>query len=72
MSSHMRVCPFCGIAPSGIVGKGMIRSVGCFCGAYGPLMDSNQDAIEAWNQRVRVPARRNRQSVVVSMQPKET
>jgi len=56
---NLRLCPFCGAAEFG--DKGMhIRisstskghfAVLCRCGAVGPMRDSEQKAIEAWNTR---------------------
>jgi Lar family restriction alleviation protein len=54
-SNHLSACPFCGIEPGGVftLSKGE-KSVGCYCGAMGPVALTDADAIDNWNQRVHV------------------
>lgn len=47
----LQPCPFCGAEPGGVDGDDIARSVGCHCGANGPVRQFDAEAIEHWNRR---------------------
>ena len=48
--SELKDCPFCGSDKNLFWADGM-RRISCTCGAEGPITDSKEDAMIAWNKR---------------------